>query len=1048
MNRERILLVEDESIVAADIKLKLENLGYTVTGMAANGADALARARADRPDLVLMDITLAGPMDGIQTARIIREELHLPVIYLTACTDRKTIERACIAEPFGFIHKPLDERELSSGISMALYKHAIERQLHASEERLAATLASMTDAVITTNPDGLIDFVNTVAGALLEKPPEQLRGLALPDCCTLRPAETAAPGPLAWPAIMSAADAPDAAAMILTTPAGRQRRMKIRVTAMRRPDGALMGFTLVCHDVTERQQTLNALRQSERKYRAMLEAMPDQVYICDADYRLEYLNPAMVRQLKRDATGELCHQAIFRRDNPCPWCPRAALAAGRSAQCETTRPDDGRTFRIACTAVANENRPPSCMLIVTDITESKQAEQALQESETRYKRLVASVTDYIYSVKIEDGRVLATFHGQGCIAVTGYSTAEYEADPDLWFKMVHPDDRAKVLDQARRLIAGEPAPPLEHRIIHKTGKICWVRNTSVIHRDSQGRVVAYDGLVSNITERKMAEEQINEHARKLEIINRIIVAVNKAATLANILDEALISALALLQFRGGCVYLVDEASRTAEMRCVNGCPADFIAELARLDLRDRQYDSLFVEGRAAFADDCQKTEPDFARKWKIAALARLPLISQEKIIGMLMLAHPLPHPFTAAEKDVLLSIARQIGTALAKTSSELALRESENRYRTMTEQSLVGVQIIKDGRLLFVNEGWTEITGYTRHEIESWTDRDFIRIIHPDDQQFFMEHLQNEQALTAGDRKVYDCRFIAQSGATKWVALHVRAVNFADGPATMAIIVDITNRKLAEQALAAANQRLKSREEQLRAINQELCAANDQLKSSERNLMAANRDKEILLKEIHHRVKNNLQVISSLLKLQIAHVDDIQARQVIRECQNRIKSIAIVHEKLYQAPNLAEINVGEYIQSLTKHLFRTFLVDPESISIEIDAGDVALGIDKAIPCSLLINELVSNSLKYAFARTKAGAISIKLQAAGAKYILEVADSGCGIPDGIDFRNTATLGMQLVMTFVAQLGGAITLDKSHGTRFIITFTDEKKAVAPA
>ncbi len=780
----------------------------------------------------------------------------------------------------------------------------------------------------------------------------------------------------------------------------------------------------------------------------MLEAMPEMAYICDADNRLEYVNPAMERQIKRNAAGEKCYRAIYQRDQPCPWCPRTLSSQGNNAPCETTRAMEGRTFRIACTPIAQENRPPSYLFIMRDITDSQTAEQALQESEARYKRLVASVTDYIYSVKIKNGKVVSTLHGEGCIAVTGYSTADYERDPDLWFKMVHEDDRAKVLDQACRLVAGESVPPLEHRILHKNGKVCWVRNTAVVHRDSRNQVVAYDGLVSNITERKLAEEQLNEHARKLEIINRIIMAVNKASTMASTLEEALNSALELMQFRGGCIYLVDDAAGAAEMRCVNGCPADFITAMARLDLRDARYAGLFQNGQAAFDDNCRLSDPEAAQQWNFAAMARLPLISQDKIIGLLLLADTAPHNFAPSEKDILLSIARQIGTALAKTSSELALRESENRYRTMTEQSLAGVQIIKDGRLIFVNEGWTEITGYARRDIENWTDRDFLRIIHPEDQQFFMENLQHCQAPDCCLRKPYDCRFIAQSGETKWVALHVRHVNFADGDAVMAIIVDITHRKLAEQALAAANQRLQSREEQLRAINKELSAANAQLKASERDLMSANRDKEILLKEIHHRVKNNLQVVSSLLKLQVAHVEDEKARHLLRECQNRIKSIAIVHEKLYQAPNLAEVNVGEYIQSLAKHLFRAFLVDPESITVKIEAGDVALGIDKAIPCSLLINELVSNSLKYAFARSNTGEISIKLQAGpGAKYVLEVADSGCGFPADVDFRNTTTLGMQLVMTFVEQLNGTIILDKSCGTRFIISFTDEKKAAAP-
>jgi PAS domain S-box-containing protein len=776
--------------------------------------------------------------------------------------------------------------------------------------------------------------------------------------------------------------------------------------------------------------------------------MPEMAYIRDCHNRLEYVNPAIAHQLRRDATGELCHRAIYRRDQPCPWCPCAHSIPDDSKCCETTPTLDGRTFHIACTPILHANRPASHLLIMRDITARQQAEQALQESEARYKRLVASVTDYIYSVKIKEGKVVSTIHGEGCIAVTGYSTADYAQDPDLWFKMVHADDRDKVLDQARRLPMGETVPPLEHRILHKNGQIRWVRNTAVIHRDSRNRVEAYDGLISDITERKLAEEQINAHAHKLEIINRVIMAVNKASSPADALDEALRSALELMQFRSGCIYLVNTTTGTADICCANGCKSDFITDMARVDMNDSRYATLIKSGHAAFDGNCRITYPELAEQWDIAAMARLPLISQDKTIGWLLLADSIPHNFTPAERDILLSIARQIGTALAKAESESALRESENRYRTITEQSLVGIQIIKDNQLIFVNEGWTAITGYTRRDLEHWSNRDFLRIIHPDDRQFFMAHIQDAQQAGNGGSRPCDCRFISQSGATKWVALHVRRVNFADGAAIMSIIVDITNRKLAEQALAAANRRLQASEEQLRAINRELSAANAQLKAGERKLMAANRDKEILLKEIHHRVKNNLQVISSLLKLQLAYIRDEQARQLLGECQNRIKSIAIVHEKLYQAPNLAEVNVSEYIQSLTKHLFRALLVDPASVTVKIETDNVVLGVDKAIPCSLLINELVSNSLKYAFSSTRnTGEISIKLLAEpGARYVLEVADTGCGIPEHIDFRNTATLGMQLVMTFVEQLNGAITLDKSRGTRFIISFPDEKRAAA--
>ena len=356
----------------------------------------------------------------------------------------------------------------------------------------------------------------------------------------------------------------------------------------------------------------------------------------------------------------------------------------------------------------------------------QQAEQALQESEARYKRLVASVTDYIYSVKIKEGKVVSLYTVRDVspsLAIPPQITRRSR----FVVQDVHADDRDKVLDQARRLPMGETVPPLEHRILHKNGQIRWVRNTAVIHRDSRNRVEAYDGLISDITERKLAEEQINAHAHKLEIINRVIMAVNKASSPADALDEALRSALELMQFRSGCIYLVNTTTGTADICCANGCKSDFITDMARVDMNDSRYATLIKSGHAAFDGNCRITYPELAEQWDIAAMARLPLISQDKTIGWLLLADSATHDFTPAEQDILLSIARQIGTALAKAGSESALRESENRYRTITEQSLVGIQIIKNNQLIFVNEGWTAITSYTRRDLEHWSNRDFLQ---------------------------------------------------------------------------------------------------------------------------------------------------------------------------------------------------------------------------------------------------------------------------------------------------------------------------------
>jgi len=136
------------------------------------------------------------------------------------------------------------------------------------------------------------------------------------------------------------------------------------------------------------------------------------------------------------------------------------------------------------------------------------AEQATLESEQRYKRLLASVTDYVYAVTVEDGRAVSTFHGPGCEAVTGYTSDEFQQDQQLWYRMIREEDRPAVLEQAERILKGQETPPLEHRIIHKDGSVRWIRNTTVPRKDAQGRLVAYDGLVYDITERKQAEERL------------------------------------------------------------------------------------------------------------------------------------------------------------------------------------------------------------------------------------------------------------------------------------------------------------------------------------------------------------------------------------------------------------------------------------------------------------------------------------------------------------------------------------------------------------
>lgn len=213
-------------------------------------------------------------------------------------------------------------------------------------------------------------------------------------------------------------------------------------------------------------------------------------------------------------------------------------------------------------------------------------------------------------------------------------------------------------------------------------------------------------------------------------------------------------------------------------------------------------------------------------------------------------------------------------------------------------------------------------------------------------------------------------------------------------------------------------------------------------KKAEAQLKISLREKESLLKEIHHRVKNNLQVISSVLRLQSDYVKDAQVLELFKDSQNRIRSMALIHEKLYQSSDLSRINLSEYLTELTGNLMRSYTSGAVPIRLKITSGDVWLNIDTAIPCGLIINELVSNSLKHAFPQPQeTNEIEIKIQQTDAEqFTLTVRDNGIGFPETLDFRNTESLGLELVCIFTEQLGGRIELDRSNGTAFTLTFSE--------
>ncbi len=367
-----------------------------------------------------------------------------------------------------------------------------------------------------------------------------------------------------------------------------------------------------------------------------------------------------------------------------------------------------------------------------------------------------------------------------------------------------------------------------------------------------------------------------------------------------------------------------------------------------------------------------------------------------------ILKHQLSHLAPAA-----LRALREVEERVERKRADEALRESERKYHTLAELSPVGIfRTDAEGDCTYINERWQEISGLT---LEEALGKGWLQSLHPDDRN----RISQEWKQAARERRPFrsEYRFRNHNGTTTWVLGQaiIERTNSEGVAGYIGTITDITERKHAEE----------------------------QLKESLK-------EKEILLQEIHHRVKNNMQVISSLLMLQEELSEDEKVIEMLKDSQNRIISMALIHEKLYRSENLSKIDLKEYIDDLVSGLFQSYGISEDKVALNINAENVLLGIDSAIPCGLIINELVSNSLKHAFPEDGSGEINIFIHSTDEDMIeLLIDDNGVGIPKDLDFRKTESLGLRIVKVLVEkQLHGGITLNRDKGTEFKIKFRGMK------
>jgi PAS domain S-box-containing protein len=336
---------------------------------------------------------------------------------------------------------------------------------------------------------------------------------------------------------------------------------------------------------------------------------------------------------------------------------------------------------------------------------------------------------------------------------------------------------------------------------------------------------------------------------------------------------------------------------------------------------------------------------------------------------------------------------------------ELKVEESEEKFREVFNKANDAIflhPIMKDGtsgKFTEVNDVACQRLGYSREELLERVPSDIDSPETRKDIYHFMEKLKSEGSST------YEAVHVTKDGFQIPVEMSSHLFNLRGDNMVLSIARDITRRK-----------------------------------EDEAKLRKSLKEKEMLLKEIHHRVKNNLNVISSLLNLQSRYIKDKAALAVFRESQHRARSMALIHKMLYQSTDLKCIDFGDYIETLTRELFRTY-VTGDNIELNLEVGNILMDINTSVPLGLIVNELISNSLKHAFPDNLDGEITVRFHKKGDQFHFAVADNGVGLPMDLDFKKPDSLGMRLVNALVDQINGTIELDRENGTCFTITFREE-------
>ena len=642
--------------------------------------------------------------------------------------------------------------------------------------------------------------------------------------------------------------------------------------------------------------------------------------------------------------------------------------------------------------------------------EAQDPAQDLAVSEARYRALVEGSSDFIY-VLDKEGRF--TFANSQVDNLLGYSRESIVGKH--YSEIIHPADMETLGHAFAERRTGERATRrLEIRLRSRTGDTREVEmdvrhfsiSASGLYRGSD--FVGTHGVARDITERKYQDkkrvvlQQVREAVRRMVDageIHRVLQAIHQGLDAIGIaFQHCAVNVVDMGEPPMLYTYSsVDSSSLSNRDEHMIGDTESYAGAVA----------AIWRQAKLAYRRDLSEADPFDERERLIDIFGPVrSIIDVPFSFGTLTVNSAIADAFS--DRDLLFfeELAEALSEGFRRMEDLQQLALSEQRYRTLVETPNFVVMLLDtEGNYLYVSPQIQEWLGYSPEEF--YRDAEIrAQIIHPDD-LVATEEFHRIDEVTAPLTMEY--RWRDKSGRYRWASGAIFPIyettedQQIHRPSMMQVVVqDITERKVAEE----------------------------QIKDSLT-------EKEVLLKEIHHRVKNNLQIISSLLHLQSSKLQDERLHKAFSDSQHRIRSMALIHEELYESTDIARIEFNGYLKRLTDHLFKSFGVDESHIRLTLDVDDAMLSIERAIPLSLIINELLSNALKYAFPDGGKGEIGIRLRGEGedGPFALTVSDDGVGFPD-IDFDNPESLGLRLVHTLASQLGAQLSLDRTSGTAFTV------------